>query len=207
MFNKPIDTGRPIHELVASRWSGRAYDPDRPVTRDQLLSIFEAARWAPSCYGDQPWRFVFWSRHDDEATWARAQACLATGNREWAAAAPVLILTLADTRFRHNDTLNRWAQYDTGAAVMNLCLQAASFGLMSHQMGGFDAEAARQEFGIPDRYTPMAMLALGYQLPEERMRSEVAARERSPRVRRPLAELVSEREWARCPTGFSAGSG
>ena len=151
MFKKEIKTQEEIHEIIANRWSGRAYDVNRPISHNDLISLLEAARWAPSCFGEEPWRYIVCDKTRNEAAWAQAFSCLAEGNQSWAVNAPVLILALANTVFAHNDKENRWAQYDTGAASMSLCLQASSLGLMVHQMGGFSPEKAAEVFSIPEQ--------------------------------------------------------
>jgi len=145
MFDKKIDTQEKIDDLLAKRWSGRAYDVNRQVSQQDIISLLEAARWAPSCYGDEPWRYIVCDKSTNESAWDKAFSCLAEGNQSWAVNAPVLILALANTIFSHNDSDNRWAQYDTGAATMSLCIQASSLGLMVHQMGGFSAEKGRRQ--------------------------------------------------------------
>ena len=122
-MKKPAITSMPIHELLASRWSGRAFDAAKPVDHDQIITLLEAARWAPSCYGDQPWRFLVWNKGADAEAWQQAFGCLAPGNQAWVKDAPLLLLTTADTLFNHNGQPNRWGQHDTGAAAENLCLQ------------------------------------------------------------------------------------
>jgi len=154
MFEKPASTEVPIAAPLARRWSGRAFDPDRPVSHEVLLALCEAARWALSCYGDEPWRFVIWDRCGDPDHWARAFAALAEGNRAWARDAPILMLAAAATVFARDGRANRWGAYDTGAAGMSLCVQATESGLMVHQMGGFDPERLRLAFaplacGVP----------------------------------------------------------
>ncbi|MCH9049444.1 MAG: nitroreductase family protein, partial [Proteobacteria bacterium] len=128
------------------------------------------------------------------AAWGKAYSCLAEGNQSWAVNAPVLILALANTIFGKNEKLNRWSQYDTGAASMSLCIQATTMGLMVHQMGGFSAEKAAELFSIPDQYISMAMMAVGYQLPEDKITQEVMERESSERQRNPLAEQFFDGE-------------
>jgi nitroreductase len=196
MFEKNAQTTVPIHDLIAKRWSGRAYDPDRLVSREHLFALCEAARWAPSCYGDEPWRFLIWDRKQQADDWRVAFECLAEGNKAWAAAAPVLMLVAADNRFTHNDAENRWAQYDAGAAAMTLCLQATAMGMMVHQMGGFDAARLSSAFAIPDTVTCMAMLTVGYQLPESRIPPELSARERAARARQPLDSRFFSGQWS-----------
>lgn len=194
-MKKPATTQAPIHDLLAARWSGRAYDVNKPVSREQVISLLEAARWAPSCFGDQPWRFVVWNRSEDAAGWQRAFECLVPGNQDWVKNAQVLLLVTADTLFNHNGKPNRWGQYDTGAAAENLCLQAEALGLMAHQMGGFDADKARSEFGVPEQYIPMAMIAVGYPADPATFADEIKERELAPRKRRELGELFFAGAW------------
>ena len=196
-MKKPAITQAPIHDLIAARWSGRAYDATRPVTPEQKIGLLEAARWAPSCYGDQPWRFVVWDKNSNAGSWQKAFDCLSPGNQGWVKDAPLLLLTTADTLFNHNGQPNRWAQYDTGAAAENLCLQAEALGLMAHQMGGFDPDKARAAFDIPSQYTPMAMIAVGHPADPATLSAEVRERETAPRKRRALGELFFAGAWGK----------
>lgn len=196
-MKKPAVTQVPVHDLIAGRWSGRAYDAGRAVSGQQVLALLEAARWAPSCYGDQPWRFVVWNKADDAGGWQAAFDCLAPGNQGWVKDAAVLVLATADTLFNHNGQPNRWAQYDSGAAAENLCLQAEALGLMAHQMGGFDADKARAAFGVPEQYTLMAMMAVGHPADIDTLMPEAREREIAPRKRRALGELFFAGEWGK----------
>jgi nitroreductase len=194
-MHKPALTQVPIDSTLANRWSGRAYDASKPVSEEQPIALLEAARWAPSCFGDQPWRFIVWDKNVDLAAWQRAFDCLVPGNQAWVKDAPVLILTTADTLFNHNGKENRWAQYDTGAAAENLCLQATSAGLMAHQMGGFDVAKTREVFAIPEQYTLMAMISVGYPADISTITGEALERETAARTRRPLGELFFSGAW------------
>lgn len=194
-MQKPAITQVPINETIANRWSGRAYDVKRGVSQEQVIALLEAARWAPSCFGDQPWRFIVWNKKADASAWQQAFNSLSPGNQTWVNAAPLLILACADTLFNHNQQANRWAQYDTGAAAENLCLQAASMGLMAHQMGGFNADVVRESFAIPAQYIPMAMISVGYPADIASLEGEVLSRETEARSRRPLNELFFANHW------------
>jgi nitroreductase len=196
-MEKPAITRTPIHELIAARWSGRAYDAGKSVGHEQLIALLEAARWAPSCYGDQPWRFVVWNRQDDAEGWQMAFDCLSPGNQGWVKDAPLLVLVCADSLFHHNGQPNRHAQYDTGAAAENLCLQAEALGLMAHQMGGFDAERMRTVAGVPEQFTLMAMVSVGHPAEVSMLSAEVLERESAPRKRRELGELFFSARWGR----------
>ena len=194
-MQKPAITQVPIADLIANRWSPRAFDASKPVSHEQVIALLEAARWAPSCFGDQPWRFIVWDKNVDAAAWQHAYDCLAPSNRTWVQAAPILMLTCADTLFGHNQSPNRWAQHDTGAAAENLCLQASHMGLAAHQMGGFNADLACEKFAIPTQYTPMAMIALGYAGDPNQLPDELKQRELAERKRKPLGELFFDGAW------------
>ncbi len=194
-MHKPAITQVQIDATIANRWSGRAYDATKAVSQEQVVALLEAARWAPSCYGDQPWRFVVWNKDSDMQAWQQAFDCLAPGNQSWVKDAPVLLLVCADTLFNHNQQANRWAQYDTGAAAENLCLQASSMGLMAHQMGGFNADSTYEAFDIPAQFIPMAMISVGYPADIANLEGEVLSRETADRKRRPLNELFFANRW------------
>ena len=194
---KPAITQVPINVTIANRWSGRAYDASKQVSHEQIIALLEAARWAPSCFGDEPWRFIVWDKNADASAWQLAFECLVPGNQSWVKAAPVLMLVCADTLFGHNQTPNRWGQYDTGAAAENLCLQASHMGLMAHQMGGFNADKAREQFAIPAQYMPMAMLCVGYAADIATVTGEALTREMAERKRKPLGELFFADSWGK----------
>lgn len=184
-----------IHPVLGNRWSPRAFAEDRRVERAVLLACLEAGRWAPSCFGDEPWRFIVTDRHADAAPWEKLLACLAAKNRQWAQHAPVLLLACSAAEFRRGGD-NRWAQYDTGAASLSVCIQAEAMGLASHQMGGFDVEAARAAFAIPDAVMPMAVIALGYQAPAASLDEGFREAELDERRRRTMKECFFYGAWS-----------
>ncbi len=194
-MKKPAITQVAIDETIANRWSGRAYDASKTVSQQQIIALLEAARWAPSCFGDQPWRFIVWDKSTDAAGWQQAFDCIVPGNQSWVKDSSVLVLVAADSLFNHNGKPNRWGQYDTGAAAQNLCLQAESLGLMAHQMGGFDPARAREVFKVPEQFELMAMISVGYPADEKTLEGEVLSRETSPRSRRALGELFFTGSW------------
>src|SRR6476661_2579639 len=114
-MQKPALTQVPIDPTLANRWSGRAYDASKAVSQEQIIALLEAARWAPSCFGDQPWRFLVWDKNADAVAWQKAFDCIVPGNQAWVKDAPLLLLTIAGSLFNHNGKENRWGQYDTGA--------------------------------------------------------------------------------------------
>jgi len=195
MLEKPAATSVPIHDLMTRRWSPRAFDASRPVTRTQLVSLLEAMRWAPSCNGVEPWRFMVWDRHRDPEGFQRAFDCLNDSNKIWVQHAPVLMLSIAGPDPLSGGRPNRFNQHDTGAASMSLALQAVALGLAAHQMGGYNAEKARAAFAIPADYMPMAMIAVGYQASPEVLDEETKKKELNPRARKPLGERFFEGGW------------
>ena len=195
LMQNPATTQMPINKTIAARWSARAFDAQKTVSQEQIIALLEAARWAPSCFGDQPWRFLVWDKNLDAAAWQHALEVIVPNNQIWAKSAPIFVLVCANNLFGHNSTPNRWAQYDTGAAAENLCLQAASMDLMVHQMGGFNSDAAREKFNIPADVTPMAMLAVGYEGDANQLPDELKARELAPRKRKALGELFFNGVW------------
>ena len=198
-MKKPADTRYPLHDLLAERWSPRSFDP-RPVESEKLGSLFEAVRWAPSCFNDQPWTFLVATRDDAEG-FERLASCLVDGNA-WAKEAPVLALSVARTNFERNGKPNRHAAHDVGLAAENLVLQAESLGLASHQMAGFDSDAAREKLSIPEGHEPMAMIALGYPGEPDQLPEQLAERERAPRSRQALAEIGFGAGWETTPGAF-----
>jgi len=192
-MDKPAQTEVPIHELLARRWSPRAYD-ERPVEPETLKSLFEAARWAPSSSNEQPWRFLVATRNEPE-DYDRLLGCLLEGNRKWVFRAPVLILSVASLQFEEDGKPNRHAFHDVGLAAENLVLQATASGLIAHQMAGFDVEKARVSCAIPSGFEPVAMIAVGYPGDLSLLPAYLQERERKPRERKPAREFVFSARW------------
>ncbi len=188
-MDKIATTSVKINDLIARRWSARAFDPNREVEGWKLVSLFEAARWAPSCGGDEPWRFILWNRFHSLNDFQRAFETLDEGNKKWVKNAPVLVGVFAYKKWRGNkNELNRWAPFDTGAAAMSLYLQAFDLGLYAHPMAGFDSERLRKEFEVPEDYEPMALIAVGYPGNPDSLESPYREREFKARTRRPLSD-------------------
>jgi nitroreductase len=181
-----------VLDIFLDRWSPRSF-ADREVSPELLHKVFEAARWAASSNNEQPWRYLMGRRGD--RTWQRIFDTLADGNKKWAHLAPVLMINAAKSTFGHKGTPNRVALYDLGAATQCLCLEATALGLAAHQMAGFDTEAARKAFGIPEDYIVGAAIALGYEGEPTALGDEqLIEREVAPRTRMPLDKFVFS-EW------------
>jgi len=189
---KRAATSEPILDILSVRWSPRAWQ-DRPVEDEKLVRIFEAARWAASSGNEQSWRFLLSRRHFDES-WDDALACLVDGNREWAGAAPVLVLTAAATSTGRGKPYKH-AWHDLGLAMGNLSAQATADGLHVHQMGGILPEEARERFQVPEDFDVVTAATIGYlgdpdTLSERRRKTEL-----EPRTRRPLEETLFTGKW------------
>jgi len=181
-----------ILNLLAERRSPYGFSMRR-VEAEKLRRLFQAARWAPSSYNEQPWSFLVATR-DNPEDYDRLLNTLVEFNRQWAGQAPVLALGVAKLAFDRDGRTNRHAWYDLGQAVADLTVQATAEGLSVHQMAGFDAEKARQEFQIPAGYEPVVVMAIGY--PDD---SEVSESGR-PRSRKPLKEFVFGGSWGQTST-------
>jgi nitroreductase len=192
---RPAQTAYPTNELMRRRWSPRVFDESLPVEREKLITLLEAARWAPSCFNDQPRRFLVFDGSDPDAL-GRARLCLSSGNA-WAVKAPVLMLSVARDTFEQNGKPNRWAQHDTGLATENLLLAAVELGLAAHPMGGYDPDLARSAFGIPEGFTSIAMIAIGYPYRGrlEDVDEKLRGKELAPRERKSVAELAFAGKW------------
>jgi len=209
MAQQRMNVQAPIKRLFAERWSTRAFDADKLVTRNQLATCLEAARWAPSCFGAEPWRFVVVNRFEHAEDWQQVLTCLAPKNRLWAQYAPVFIVAVSEPLFAHNNTSNRWAEYDTGQAMVSLCLQATALGLASHQMGGFDEQALKNALAIPESLHVMSVTALGYPGEANALDAEFCDMETAPRTRKPQADTVHAGHWGTpmqppAPAGWEA---
>ena len=192
-MNKRAETEYPVQELIAKRWSPRAMQ-ERPVPHETLLSLLEAARWAPSCFNAQPWSFLV-ATQDQGEEFERMAGCLVEGNRGWARRAPVLMLTVTRLTFEHNGKPNRHAWHDIGLAVGNLSLEATARGLFLHQMAGIDRDKARETYGIPEGHEAVTGIAIGYRADPEVLPDALRERELMPRSRKPLADFTFTGKW------------
>lgn len=174
--------------MFLDRWSPRSFLTD-PLSEQQLNSLFEAARWAPSCYNEQPWLFLYATSPEDRERFA---STLVEKNRLWASKAPVLMFLLARRSFARTGELNRHAAFDAGAAWMSLALQARQLGLYAHAMAGFNQNKAYQILGVPkEDYQVMVAIAVGRRGDPSQLPEGLAELE-SPNTRKPLAEVAFE---------------
>lgn len=196
-LEKPANTSVPIHELLSRRWSPRSFT-DRPIPPDEIRSLLEAARWAPSCFNEQPWVFILATK-DQNLEYERLLECLVEGNRDWARHAYLLLLTIAKTHFSHNDQPNRHAYHDVGLAVGNLVTQATALNLVAHQMAGIHVDVIRNTYALPSGHDPVTAVAVGYQGHLQNLSEALRDREHAPRARNPLKDWVFSGNWGQSP--------
>jgi nitroreductase len=180
-----------LEEVISKRWSPREY-LSRAVEPEKLQAVFEAARWAASCFGEEPWRFVY-ATQADAGSFQKMLGLLMEKNQQWAKSAYVLGFSAGKKTFTANGAPNRFALHDTGAAAANLALEATALGLHAHFMGGFDAQKARAEFHVPEDFEVMAAFALGY--------IDEGKTQPGSRRRKPLDEIVFRSDWG-SPSGL-----
>jgi nitroreductase len=160
IITKIADTDFPIHNLIARRWSARAFST-KAVEKSKLLSILEAARWAPSSRNEQPWRYIIFT-NDNPDKLKNAQTVLLDIN-SYAKRAPILICAITKKTYSDNGIYNKLHFHDLGATNENMFLESFNQGLIMHEMGGFNREKAKEIFNIPDDYEVGIMIAIGYQ--------------------------------------------
>ena len=178
----------PIEKIFLKRWSPRAMSGEK-ITDDQLMTLFEAAHWAPSTFNEQEWRFVY-AAHGT-AYWDTFFDFLVPENQAWCNKASHLVIVFSRKTFTKNGKPNPVHEFDTGAAFENLCLQAASMGLVCHGMAGFLSEKIREKLAVPEEFSIHAMVALGVyggveDLPDDLRRKD------EPSMRKALSEIVEE---------------
>jgi nitroreductase len=177
-----------IEPLLLDRWSPRAMSGE-PISREELMPLFEAARWAPSSFNAQQWRALYAMREGDH--WNRFFDLLVDANKAWARNAAVLVLFISRRNFEHHEEPSITHAYDTGAAWENFALQGFRDGLVVHGMEGFDYERARAELNIPESFDVCAMAAVGRPASKEVLPERLQAKE-TPNGRRKVSDSVRE---------------
>jgi len=177
----------PVESLFVERWSPRAMSGEE-ISNEELLTLFEAARWAPSSMNNQPWRMLYAPRSSRH--WPLFFDLLADSNKVWCVRAAALLVIISKTTFENGKPC-RTHSYDSGAAWMSLALQGSMMGLVVHGMQGFDYERARIALEIPEEYQVEAMAAIGRPGRMEELPEQLQARE-TPNDRRSLTQSVCE---------------
>jgi len=183
----------PIQDVFTRRWSPYFFET-RPVPDVDLQAVFEAARWAPSSYNEQPWRFIVTDRRDSEKFEAAIE-CLWNANKDWARSAPILIFGVYSKFFALNGMVNRAAEHDLGLATENLILEATARGLFAHPMIGVSPDKVKTCCGIPDGYETLTALALGYKADPSDSAPALKERDTTPRTRKRQDQFVFSGQW------------
>ncbi len=192
-MRKPAPTDRPIHPLLAERWSPYAFTA-KDVDETDLQALFEAARWAASSYNAQPWRFIV-ARRREPGAFEKVLSCLVPFNRRWAQHAPVLGLGLVQAGSAAGGTPDPVAAHDLGLAAANLTAEATHRGLAVHQMSGIVADRIHDAYLLPEEIFPVTAFAIGHAAPIEATSEEWRDRQARPRERRRLSDLVFGERW------------
>ena len=175
-----------INEIIFNRWSARAMSGEG-LSDDELMPLFEAARWAPSSFNNQPWRFIYTKKNSEY--WNKFFILLSEFNQQWCKNAAALILVISKNNFDHNNKPSITHSFDTGAACENLALEGHSKGLVVHIMQGFDYEKAKEVFEISNNYKVEAMIAIGKKGNKENLTENLKNKEVIS-DRKPLNQIV-----------------
>lgn len=186
-MSRNAHTSTPINPVLAARWSPRSFDTTATLTPADLTPAFEAARWSPSANNSQPWRFIVGFRGDD--TFNKIVPTLAGWNSAWMPNASAIIVAVTQTA-GPDGTPNQYAIYDLGQAVAHFSVQAQTDGLYVHQVAGTDVAALKEAFNLPAGYEAFLTIAVGKLAPADDLPEPLAEREKAPRVRHELAEIV-----------------
>ena len=184
-----------VIDLISKRRSTYAFTT-KSIEQEKLNSLFEAAHLAPSSSNMQPWRYIYATQENPEE-FKLLFDCLSEGNQRWVKNAFMLILSVAEMSYTYKNEHfpNKYARHDVGTAMGMLMIQAASMGLVTHPMGGFDPEKARINLQIHEPFEPVAMIAVGYPGTTEGLPEDLVKREHSERKRKPLDEIVFRGKW------------
>lgn len=188
---KPAITIYPVAPLIDDRWSPRAFT-NETITRSELGSLLEAARWSASCFNAQPWRLFVGHREFTPRVYDHIFSTLVEFNQTWAKPCPVLILMAAKMTFPHNGKPNPHAWHDVGMASAQLMLQAQYMGYHAHAMAGFDVDQAAELFNLPadGDIQPVSVIAVGKATDASVLPDDMAESEAAPRQRQPLVDMA-----------------
>lgn len=186
-MKKNAESSVELEANIAKRWSTRSFDETYDVPNNDVVALLEAARWAASGSNVQPWRFFVAKRGTGD--FVKIAETLSGNNRVWAPKASLFIVALAQTHSAEGKE-RKLALYDVGLAVGQLGIQATALGLSLHQMAGFDADALSTSLSLSDDLKPLVVIAIGKYSAETSLPEELQERERAPRARKTLEEIV-----------------
>ncbi|MDR6241698.1 nitroreductase family protein [Aureibacter tunicatorum] len=191
----PKDIHHPVHDLIGSRWSPRAFDIGKEISSKTLHSLLESVRWAPSGFNNQPWHLIVGDKHKYPESYQMIIDVLVPWNQQWAITAPLLILTVTREKFELTGEPNKHSWYELGLAIGNLTFQVMHEGLYMHQMGGFSEEKAREVFDIPSEFAPVSVIAIGYRGDVDQLPREIKEKEFEQQERKHQKEYVHFGKW------------
>ena len=192
-MEKKAKTKHQIADLIVRRWSPYAF-MDKPIEKEKISQLFEAARWAPSAFNEQPWRFIAADKRDPK-NFDKMLSCLVDANQAWAKNSALLLILVVSKNSSYNNEPNRWAAHDCGLALENLLLEAVDLSLAAHPMGGFSPDKVRELYDVPQDFEPLVAIAVGYHAGEETISDELKERELSERERKALSETIFAGKW------------
>ena len=184
---KTAETQQPILDIIAKRWSPRAFS-NQDITDQTLNTILEAASWSFSANNEQPWRYIVAKRGTE--TFQKISELFTPGNKTWAPNAAVLMISVIKTTFTKDDSINKAAMHDVGAANAHLAIEARARNVFTHFIGGFDKNKTKEVFNLPESFEPIACIALGYLGSPEQLAEPLKERELTARTRKSLSEIV-----------------
>jgi nitroreductase len=186
-MEKIAKTQYPIMDILAKRWSPRSFNNTKEISQEDINSLFEAARWTASSYNFQPWQFIYGKRGD--GTFKKINESLIEFNQLWAPKSSLLFVVLGN-ELMPDGNYNSAHQYDCGAAVANLTIEATQRGLFVHQMGGFNPEIISKSFDLPENIKPLVVVAVGYDDLPENLHENLIEMEKAERSRKSIDEFV-----------------
>ncbi|MEM7112766.1 MAG: nitroreductase family protein [Chloroflexota bacterium] len=192
-MEKSAQTAHPIHDLLQERWSPRAFSGES-IDKKTLTKLLEAARWAPSAFNSQPWRFIVAMRDDSEA-FETMRGCLMPGNQRWTGETAVLIILAAQLQDEPGGKKRYLNYFNAGLAVAQMTIEAAANGLHTHQMAGIDRDKIRETYGVPEEFAPLVGIAIGKLGDAASLPDDLRARENGDRTRKPLSEIAFAGAW------------
>lgn len=195
MIQKNADSSQKLSKNIYERWSPRSFNKEKKVSKEQIITLAEAARWSASCANEQPWNYIFVNSHIDENTYNKLFDCLDKGNQNWCVNVNTFAVVIARDFFQAKAIHNRWAGFDAGSSTTSLHIQAREMGLVTHPMGGFDVDKIKTNFNVPNNHEVFAIIAIGYQDTEDKIIEPYSTREKEERKRKELSENFFFGDW------------
>ena len=202
MIQKNALSSQKLSNNINQRWSPRSFNKNKKLSKEQIITLAEAARWSASCANEQPWNILFINYHINEESYNKLFECLDIGNQNWCKNVNTFAIVTSRDFFIKTEKHNRWAGFDCGSASTSLHIQARELGLITHPMGGFSEDKIKENFNIPENHTVYAVIAIGYQDTEDKLDEPYHSREKADRIRKPLSENFFFGDWGSSVEGI-----